>query len=196
MGKIDGIVDVHRELQVEVPQVEVEVDLAAAQRYGIKPGDVRRAAATLINGEEVGDVFSAGKAYDVHVWSVPATRTSLADIAALPIDTADGHQIALRDVAAVRLAPTPNAVVHEDLARRILVGANVEGRDLGSAVRDVEAALAQVSFPRGYHAELVGELTERRAADQRLLLVAVVAAIGIFLLLQASFGRTRLALLS
>jgi CzcA family heavy metal efflux pump len=196
VAAVDGIVDVHRELQTDVPQVEVEVDLAAAQQYGLKPGDVRRAAATLVSSEEVGDVFHAGKAYDVHVWSTPETRTSVADIGALPIDAADGRQIRLSDVAQVRIAPVPNSIVHEDLARRILVGANVEGRDLGSAVRAVEAALKTVQFPQGYHAELVGELAERQSAESRLLLFAIAAAIGVFLLLQASYGRTRLALLS
>ena len=62
LAKIDGIDGVHRDLLVEVPQIEVEVDLAAAQRYGIKPGDVRRAAATIVSGEEVGDIFRDGDA--------------------------------------------------------------------------------------------------------------------------------------
>ena len=74
IGEIDGVVEENVELQAEVPQVEVEVDLAAAERYGLKPGDVRRAAATLVAGEEVGDIFRDGKAYDVQVWSTPESR--------------------------------------------------------------------------------------------------------------------------
>jgi CzcA family heavy metal efflux pump len=195
LTKIDGIDDVHGELQVEVPQIEVEVDLAAAQRYGIKPGDVRRAAATLVSSEEVGDIFGLGKAYDVHVWSTPATRHNLSDIEALPIDTAYGQQIQLSDVASVKMTPTPNSIIHENLARRITVGANVRGRDLGSVVRDVETTLGKIEFPQGYHPEMAGELAERDAAERRLLLFAGGALIGVFLLLQASFGRARLALL-
>ena len=196
LTKIDGIDDVHNELQVEVPQIEVEVDLAAAQRYGIKPGDVRRAAATLVSSEEVGDIFGLGKAYDVHVWSTPETRSNVSDIEALPIDTAYGQQIRLSDVASVRIAPTPNSIVHENLARRITVGANVKGRDLGSVVSDIQKTLGKIDFPQGYHPEMVGELAERDAAQSRLLLFAIGALIGVFLLLQASFGRTRLALLT
>jgi CzcA family heavy metal efflux pump len=196
LRKIDGIDDVHRELQSEVPQLEVEVDLAAAQRYGVKPGDVRRAAATLVSSEEVGDIFGLGKAYDVHVWSTPETRSNVSDIEALPIDTAYGEQIRLSDVARVRIAPTPNKIVHENLARRITVGANVKGRDLGSVVSDIEKTLGGIDFPQGYHPEMVGELAERDAAQGRLALFAVAALIGVFLLLQASFGRTRLALLT
>jgi CzcA family heavy metal efflux pump len=196
MAEIEGIVDLHVELQVEVPQVEVEVDLAAAERHSLKPGDVRRAASTLVSGIEVGDVFREGKAYDVQVWSTPETRQSVSDIELLPIDTPRGGQVPLGEVADVRVAPTPNSISHEGLARRIDVEANVSGRDLGSVVDDVEAALAEVEFPLEYYPELLGEYAERQAAQERLLLFGIVAAIGVFLLLQASYGSTRLALLS
>ena len=196
IAKIDGVVDVHRDLQTDIPQIEVEVNLDTAQRYGIKPGDVRRAAATLVSSEEVGDIFSAGKAYDVHVFSVPETRASFADIEALPIDTPLGGPVPLGELATVKIVPTPNKVVHENLARLITVGANTSGRDLGSVTRDVEAALKTITFPQGYHPEVLGEYAERQASQARLLLLAIGAAIGVFLLLQASFGNTRLALLS
>ena len=193
---IDGVVEVHRDLQTDIPQIQVEVDLETAQRYGIKPGDVRRAAATLLSSEEVGDIFSAGKAYDVHVFSVPETRASFSDVVALPIDTPLGGPVPLGELAKVELVPTPNKVVHENLARLITVGANVDGRDLGSVTRDVEAALDAIPFPTGYHPEVLGEYAERQSAQDRLLFLAIGAAIGVFLLLQASFGNTRLALLS
>ena len=92
----------HVELQVDVPQIEVAVDLAAAQRYGLKPGDVRRAAATLVAGEEVGDIFRDGKAYDVIVWSTPKiARQPDRRSANLPIDTPPAAQVRLGDVADV-----------------------------------------------------------------------------------------------
>jgi len=196
LSGIDGIIDLHVELQVEIPQIEVETDLAAAQAYGIKPGDVRRAAAALIAGEEMGDVFFGGKAYDVQLWSTPETRQSMSDIESLLLDTPSGDHVRLGEIADVRLANVPNAISHEGLARRIDVDANFEGRDLGAVVADVERALAEVEFPHGYHPELLGEFAERQAAEGRLLLFAIGAAIGVFLLLQASFGSTRLAVLS
>jgi CzcA family heavy metal efflux pump len=195
-AEIEGIIDLHTELQVEIPQVQVEVDLAAAERYGLKPGDVRRAAAAMLASEEVGDVFYGGKAYDVHVFSTPETRRNLTSIERLPIDTPSGEQVALGDIADVRVVATPNSISHEQLARRIDVDANVSGRDLGSVVRDVEAALASVDFPLEYYPELLGEFQERQAAQDRLLLFGIGAAIGIFLLLVTSFGLVRLALLS
>jgi len=87
--------------------VQVKVDLDAAQRYGIKPGDVRRAAGVLLSGEEVGDIFREGKAYDVNVWSTPETRQNLTSIRNLLIDTPSGGHVRLGDVANVQIAPLP-----------------------------------------------------------------------------------------
>jgi Cu/Ag efflux pump CusA len=196
MAEIDGIIDLHVELQVEIPQIQVQVDLAAAERHGLKPGDVRRAAAALVASEEVGDVFHGGKAYDVHVWSTPETRDDLTSIERLPIDTPDGEQVALGEVADVRIVATPNSISHEQQARRLDVDANVSGRDLGSVVADVEAALESIDWPLEYHPELIGEFQERQAAQNRLLAFGVGAALGILLLLLTSFGMMRLALLS
>jgi len=196
LSKIGGIVDLHVSLQADVPQVDVEVDLAKAERYGLKPGDVRRAAATWVASEEVGDIFRAGKAYDVHVWSTPSARNSLNDIRALLIDTPGGGHVRLGDVAQVQIKPTPNLIERENLARRIDVDANVQGRDLGSVVADVKRTIDGIQFPREFHAELLGEYAERQAAQRRILAFGGAAAIGIFLLLQAAFGGSwRLATL-
>jgi Cu/Ag efflux pump CusA len=176
--------------------LDVEVDLEKAQLYGIKPGDVRRAVATLVASEEVGDIFKGGKAYDVHVWSTPETRDDLTSIRRLLLDTPEGGHVTLSEVADVRMTPTPNAILREDLARRLDVGANVEGRDLGSVVRELESRLEEIDFPLEYNAELLGEYTERQGAQSRILIYAIAAAIGIFLLLQVSFGNWRLATLS
>jgi CzcA family heavy metal efflux pump len=196
LADIPGIVDLHRELQVEIPQIAVEVDLAKAAPLGIKPGDVRRAASAFVASEEVGDLFLGGQAYDVHVWSTPEARADLSAIARLPMDTNAGDTVPLGDIATVEIVPTPNSIKHEGLFRKIDVDANVEGRDLGSVTRDVEAALAGIDFPQGTHPELLGEFAERQGAQDRLLLFASIAVVGIFLLLQASFGSTRLATLS
>ncbi len=196
LAGIDGVVDAHGDLQANLPHIEVELDTAAARRYGLKPGDVRRQTSTLIASEEVGDLFYGGQAYDVHVWSIPSVRSSVTDVRALPIDTPGGGRIPLRRVADVRLAPTPNAILRELQSRRIDVGANIEGRDLASVVDEVEERLENVSFPREYHAEVLGESTELNAAQDRLLLFGAGAALVIFLLLQAAFGSLRIAVLA
>ncbi len=193
---IDGIVDLKKELHMETPQVEIEVDLEKAQEYGLKPGDVRRTAAFLLQGEEVGDIFIGGKTYDVNVWSTPETRNSLSDIQNLLIDTPDGGRVRLADVAAIRIVPVPNVIEREGQSRKIDVSANVSGRDLGSVAEDVEDALANVNFPQGYHAEVLGEFAEREAAQESLLISGSIAVIAIFFLLYTVFGNWRLASLT
>ncbi|HJS18720.1 MAG TPA: efflux RND transporter permease subunit [Anaerolineales bacterium] len=196
MEGIPGIVDLKKELHMETPQVEVEVDLAKAQQYGLKPGDVRRAAAFLLQGEEVGDIFIGGKTYDVNVWSTPESRHSLTDIENLLIDTPGGERVRLADVADVRIGAVPNVVEREGQSRKIDVSANVKGRDLASVAGDVEETLATVDFPLGFHAEVLGEFAELEAARQNLLLAGSIAVIAIFFLLYTSFGSWRLATLT
>ena len=193
---VPGVVDAHRDISSDIPQVDVTVNLAKAERYGLKPGDVRRDAATLVAGEEVGDIFRAGKAYDVVVWSPERTRHSFSDIENLPIDLPAGGRVRLGEVATVALRPNPNAIDRQGDSRYLDVGANVSGRDLGSVVNDIEHRLASVRLDRGYHVELLGEYQERQAAQSRLLESAVIAAVLILLLLQASFRRWRLAVLT
>ena len=117
------------ELLTDVPQIEVKVDLDRAQRYGLKPGDVRRAAATLVAGIEVADIYQAGRTYDINVYGVPALRHSLASIQALLIDTPDGRHVRLDRVADVTIKPTPNAIPREGGTRRIDVTAGLTGAD-------------------------------------------------------------------
>ena len=193
---VKGVVDAHRDISSDVPQVNVKVRLAAAERYGLKPGDVRRHAATLVAGEEVGDIFRAGKAYDVVVWSPDSTRHSVTDVANLPIGTPSGQVVRLGSVADVSLQPNPNAIERQADSRYLDVGAGVSGRDLGAVAGDIRHKLASVKLDRGYHVELLGEYKERQAAQSRLLESAIIAAAAILLLLHASFRRWRLALLS
>jgi CzcA family heavy metal efflux pump len=195
LSTIDGIEDLHTELQVDIPHVAVRVDLAKAESVGLKPGDIRRAAATLVAGTEVSDIHIDGKVWDIMVWGTPETRNSLTSIRELLIDAPNGGHVRLEDVADISIDPTPNAIQREANSRRIDVSLNPSGRDLGAVVADVEDRLAAVDFPLEYHAELLGEYAERQAAQSQLLGLALAALIGIFLLLQAAFGSWRLATL-
>jgi Cu/Ag efflux pump CusA len=162
----------------------------------LKPGDVRRAAATMMAGIEVTDIHRDGKVYDVMVWSIPEVRNNIASIRELLIDTPTKGRVKLGDIAELRLAPTPNIIKRENAARRIDVHANVRGRDLGAVARDVEARLQQVNFPIGYYPHLLGEYAERQAVQKRVLGFTIAVAVGIFLLLQASTGNWRLSCLT
>ena len=196
IADIEGVVDAHASFQTDLPHIEVEPNLDAARRHGLTPGEIRRQASTLVASEEVGDIYAGGRAYDVHVTAIPTARNSVTDVENLPLDTPSGTRIKLKDVAEVRMAPTPNAIEREQQSRRIDVGANVEGRDLGSVVEDVENRVEGIAFPLGYHAEVIGESTEFDAAHDKLLIFGIAAGLIILLLLHAAFGSFRLALLT
>jgi CzcA family heavy metal efflux pump len=193
---VNGLTDLHVELHVKVPQVRIEPDLAAAERWGLKPGDIRRAVATTMAGEEVGDIFREGRAYDVVVWTTPETRDSVDDIGRILLDAPSGERVALSEVADVYIESTDNTIERENQSRRIDVSANVGGRDLGSIARDVEAAVANVDLPLGFSVEIIGEYQERQKTQSILLRFSILAAAIVFLLLFTSFASGRLALLA
>ncbi len=194
LADVKGMKELHGELIEEIPHIAVKVDLDKAQSYGLKPGDVRRAASAIIGGIELSDIYMSSQLYDVLLIGSPHLRQNLTTVQNLMIDTPNGGQVKLVDVASVAMLPTPNVVKRERASRRMDIAANLSGeRDLGSVVRDVEARLKTVDFPTQYHAELIGEHTERKAAEQRIFIFSLAALVGIFVLLQASFGSWRLA---
>ena len=190
---IDGVSAAHVLLPAEEPTMQIRVDLARADRYGLKPGDVRRAAATLLSGLVVGSLFEQQKVFDVVVWGTPRTRDSLTSVRRLLIDTPDGGHVRLGDVADVRIGPSPGIIRRQAVSRYVDVGATVSGRSRDAVVRDARDRLELASFPLEYHAEVIG--TEKQPTTL-LLAIAITAAVGIFLLLQALFGSWRLATLA
>ena len=191
-----GLVNLHKELMVEVPHIQVTVKLDEAQRHGLKPGDVRRASASFMAGEEVGDIFIGGRTYDVQVWTSPESRHSLDSVRDMLINTPTGQRVRLAEVADISIRPTPNAIKREASSRRIDVQANVRGHDLAAVAVEVQSRLQKMAFPLGYYAVLQGEYAELRTARERLQLFAVLALAGIFILLRQSFDSWRLAALS
>jgi len=195
LSGIEGIEDPRVAPQSEEPTLEIEVDNDAAARYGIVPGYVRRAAATLLSGIQVGSLFDDQKVFDVVVWGTPEVRHDLSSVEDLLIDTPSGEQVRLGDVAAVRIGSSPTIIRHVDVSRSIDVTAAVSGRDLGAVIDDVQEGLRQVEFPMEYHSALVGDFAAGRAKDRQALGFAIAAAIAILLLVQAAIGNWRLAAL-
>ncbi|MGH8847295.1 MAG: efflux RND transporter permease subunit, partial [Polaromonas sp.] len=116
---IPGLIDLHLEQQVDVPQIQVKVNLESAGRHGIKPGDVRRVVNVLMSGIEVTDIHRGGKVYDVFVWTAPSSRYNVDDIREFLIDTPYGGRVRVAEVADVSIAPTPNKIKRENNSRRI-----------------------------------------------------------------------------
>jgi CzcA family heavy metal efflux pump len=190
VSSIDGMAGARAVLPAAEPTVEVQVDLGRAQQHGIKPGDVRRAATTLLSGIQVGSLFEQQKVFDVVVWGTPDIRNSLTGVRRLLIDTPTGGHVRLEDVANVRIAPNPGVINRQNVSRYVDVAAGIGGRDRDAVVKDIQRRLEGMSFPIEYHAEV---LSADRQPTGRLLAIAIAVAIGIFLLLQALLGSWRLA---
>ncbi len=193
LSGIDGVKDVGIEHLIEEPQIEIEVDLAAAQRYQIKPGDVRRAATTLLSGLRVGNLYEEQKVFDVIVWGEPDVRRNLTEIVNLLIDTPRGGHVRLGEVAEVRFTATPVIINRDAVSRYIDVTANLDRRSYHSVATEIENRLQGVSLPLEYHIELVDNTAQKLASIQRILLFSVIAAVGIILLLQACFWSWKLS---
>jgi len=196
LSGIAGIVDLRAEGQVDEPTVQVKVNLDAAGLVNVKPGDVRRATATVFSGLVVGFLFKEQKIYEVVVVGAPEARQSLTNLSDLWIGKSDRTHARLGDVADVKMVTTPMVIKHEAIAPYVDVVANVAGRDSGSVIDEVEDKLEEIKFPLEHHPELLGEYAERESAQRHMLGVAAAAAIGIFLLLQACFRSWSLALIA
>ena len=188
-----GVVNPHVDLPPEQPIAEVRVDLAAAQKAGVVPGDVRRAAAALLQGIEVGNLYEQQKVFSVIVKGNAATRSSLDSVRNLIIDTPNGGHARLGDVAQVTMVGNESVILHDDTSRRIDVKADIQGRPLGDIEGDINTALQQMQFPISYHAEILTQYAQQQNNYQWLWLLAAVAAAGILVLLQTATGSWRLA---
>jgi Cu/Ag efflux pump CusA len=196
MAQTDGVVDPRIEQLTKQPNVEIEVDLDKAREFGVKPGDVRRAEATLVQGLTVGSVFEDQKVFEVVVKGTPETRRSVADIRNLLIDTPSGDQVRLGRLADVRVRDLPISIPRDSVSRYLDVKADVSGRSLDSVANELEDKLKAASFPIEYHAEV---LTQTSSSEVNLGLVlgsALAVLVAIFLLMQAAARGWRLAVLS
>ncbi len=190
---VDGVVGAEVESTPEESTLEVQVDLARAQALGVKPGDVRRAAAMLVGGITVGNLFEEQKVFDVVVWGDPEIRQNATDLEQLLIDTPTGDTIRLGQVADVSEQPSAAVIRHEDVARFVEVTADVSGRGVSDVNDEVSAAVAGVAFPLDHHAEVLGGHADRRDATLQLLAIGGVALLVVFLLFHSAFRSWRLA---
>ena len=154
---IKGIAETRIKYPLREATLETEVDLKAAQEHGLKPGDVRRAAVTMLSGIVVGSLFEDQKVFDVVVWSTPETRHSLSNIRDLKIDTPGGGHVRLGDVAKVRIVPCDSAIRHEACKRYIDVVADVQKNNLGEIAAEIKDRVQQVKFPNEYYASVLGD---------------------------------------
>lgn len=189
--KLKGVADVHIEHQTVQPEVAIEVDLAKAQGYGLKPGDIRRAAATYVAGIEAGSLFQHEKVFQVVVWGEPSTRQSLTSISDLLIATPNAQWVPLNKVANVSIVSTPSLIKHETVSRYVDISLNVSGDNPAIVMNNVKEILKNTTFPLEYHAVVRG--MDQPLMQLRLLIIALVIAIAVFLIFQAAFDSFTLA---
>ncbi|GKS86859.1 CusA/CzcA family heavy metal efflux RND transporter [Acidovorax sp. SUPP1855] len=199
LNRIDGATEVKVEQTSGLPVLTVNIDRAKTARYGLNVGDVQEAVSIAVGGREAGTLFEGDRRFGILVRLPEHIRTDLEAIQRLPValprggDAADARVrfIPLSEVATLQLAPGPNQVSREDGKRRIVVSANVRGRDLGSFVAEAEQAMQAVQIPAGYWTAWGGQYENLQSATQRLQVVVPVALLLVFTLLFAMFGNVK-----
>ena len=196
---VPGVADLQLEQQMDVPQLQIRADRGAMARYGMTVGQLADAIDVAFNGETVSQVLEEGRSYDLVVRFSPALRANAETIAAAVFDTPTGQRVPLSQLATVAVTRGPNTISRENVQRKIVVQANVAGRDLGSTVAEIRRIVSeQVTLPPGYHVVYGGQFESRSQAARMLGALSLLSIVVIFLILYAEFrsGRTAALLMA
>lgn len=190
---VPGAVDVQVERLVLVPQLTIRLDRDALQRYGMQTGEVARDLEVLYGGKVVSQILDGQKTFDLVLRAVAEDRENLENIRNTQIHTPEGVLIPLESIAHIEYEKGINTVSHENGQRRIVVSANVQGRDLGSTVAEMQRAVAEkVKMPQGYFLEYGGQFEAQKDASRLIGILSIFAFLGIFLVLYAHFRSWRI----
>ncbi|MFL6678963.1 MAG: CusA/CzcA family heavy metal efflux RND transporter [Burkholderiaceae bacterium] len=201
LEKVPGATEVKVEQTTGLPMLSVDIDRARAARYGLDIADIQQTVSTAVAGREAGTFFQGDRRFDILVRLPDAVREDIEVLRRLPIPlprSTDGSRpayIPLGEVATLELAPGPNQVSRENGKRRIVISANVTGRDLGSFVADARQAVSAVKIPAGYWTAWGGTFEQLQSATQRLQIVVPLALMMVFILLFTMFGNLKDGLL-
>lgn len=188
---IDGISDLKVEQQSLIPQIQIKPRPEQLAAYGLTAGEIRRAAATLIQGTKVGEVYRDQRSIDVAVWGETHIRSDLHALRDLLIVARGGEAVRLGDLADVRIVPAANEIKRENGSRRIDVTMNITGADLGVVATEVERRVRELQFANGYYPEFLGEYAALQDSRQQLLGLSVLCLAGILLLVWLEFRCLR-----
>lgn len=191
---IEGLVDISVEQQIDIPQLQIKPKRDMLAKYGITINQFTEFVDVAFAGEKVSEVFEGNRSFDLVVRYDAANRGSMENIRNTLIDTKDGKKVPLYYVADVISASGPNTINRENVQRKIVVSANVAGRDLESVVEDIKTKVNQnIQLPEGYRVEYGGQFESAEKASQMLLITSLIAILIIFLLLFQEFKDTKLA---
>ena len=195
MKNVRGIVDVSTEKQTRIPQVRVEIDREAAAQYGLRVGEINETLETALNGRVVSQAIDGERRFDILVRLDDPYRTSIRQFTDVLIDGPLGTKVPLGAVARVTTAAGPNQILRENAQRRLVVQANVAGRDLGSTVDDLRRVIAEkVRLDPGYFVTYGGQFESQQRATRLLVLLSALAVAGVFVVLSSHFRSAALAL--
>ena len=184
---VPGLVDLKVEQQIERPQLTITPRRELLAKYGIPLPELEEYINVMLGGEVVSQVYDDGKNFDLTVKTNDASRATMDDIANLLID-AGGQKVPLSQVAEVRSVTGPNTINRENVQRKIVVSANVSGRDLRGVVNEIQQRVdAGIALPEGYHIEYGGQFESEAAASRTLLLTSLMSLLVIFMLLYHEF---------
>jgi len=201
LQRVPGAAEVKVEQTGGLPMLTVDIDREKTARYGLNIGDVQEALAIATGGREAGTMFEGDRRFDIVVRLPEAMRTDLDALRQLPIplpakEGSATAYIPLAEVATLNFTPGPNQISRENGKRRIVVSANVRGRDIGTFVPEAQAAIAaKVKVPAGYWTSWGGTFQQLESATQRLQIVVPLALFIVFTLLFAMFGNVKDGLL-
>ncbi len=191
---IEGLVDASVEQQAATPQIHVKANRAALAQYGITMEDFNRFISLAFSGEKLSDIYEGQRRYDVVLRLGDDDARSMEGVRNALIDTGNGGKVPLEQVAEIVSSYGPNSISRENVQRKIVVSANVSGRDVGSVVEDVQRVIAQsVQLPEGYRIEYGGQFESARSASRTLALATILAIFAIFLLLYLEFRNVSLS---
>ena len=193
---VPGIADLNVEQQIERPQLVIRPRREMLARYGITLPQFSEYVSACLAGEAVSQVYEQGKSFDLVVRVRHDLHDKADKVRDLMIDTSDGQKVPLSYIADIRSAAGPNTISRENVKRKIVISANVDGRDLRSVVNDIQARIdADIRLPEGYHVEYGGQFESEQAASRTLTLASCVAIVVIFLLLYHQFRSARESLI-
>ncbi|ODU25128.1 MAG: multidrug transporter AcrB [Verrucomicrobia bacterium SCN 57-15] len=191
MKTIKGIVDLQIEKQVLMPQVKIRVDREKARLYGVQVGELNELLETAFNGRVLGQVLDGQKTYDILVRYSDDARASVEAFRNALVDTDKGQKVPLALLADVRESKGPNIVNREDVQRRIVVSANVSGRDLGSVVTEIQNEIRDnVKLPAGFFITYEGQFQSQQEASRLIGILSLFTLSTMFLVLYSHFRST------
>ena len=192
--KISGATAVKVEQTSGLPVLNVDINHALAAQYGLSVKSIQDVVAASVGGQNVGQILQGDRRFDFEI-RLPDSQRTAQSLAQLPIQLPNGGLIQLQDIAKVETISGMNQVGRENGKRRVIVTANVEGRDLGSFVQELQATLKQQPLPAGYWLEYGGQFENLASAAARMQIVIPLALITIFVLLMAVFHNFKESLL-